>query len=62
MRCDYPYWTTRYDPTEHIGEASAEELCLWLQDKIYEYAGMASGVTDALLEIVECAGGATARH
>jgi hypothetical protein len=48
MPSDYPDWTTLYIPEEYMGEASAEELCLWLQDKIYEYAGMASGVTDAL--------------
>jgi hypothetical protein len=48
MRYDYPEWTTLYDPAEHMGEASAETLCLWLQDKIYEYAERASGVTDTL--------------
>jgi hypothetical protein len=48
MRYDYPEWTTLYDPTEHMGEASAEVLCQWLKDKIYEYAEMASGMTDAL--------------
>ena len=48
MPSNYPDWTSLYIPEEYMGEASAEELCLWLQDKIYEYAGMASGVTDAL--------------
>ena len=41
MQIDYPYpeWAALYDPAEHLGEASAEELCLWLKDKLYEYAG-----------------------
>jgi hypothetical protein len=48
MPSDYPDWTTLYIPEEHMGEASAEVLCLWLKDKIYEYGEMASGMTDAL--------------
>jgi hypothetical protein len=54
MSDEYPDWSTLYSPEDHIGEATAAELCVWLHDKLEEYAGMTTGVTyDLCLEATQ---------